>query len=153
MSTDTQWRATYDTGEAAAVRIVDDRAGTRPAPTRNADALADMTSASTGSRTGRWEPNHPNYVYFLTTEGRREEGEYGLNGAPTAVGSGRWAWQTSRSPMPVGRWTLLLNGSEVVGDTQTKMNKPDNMTIDAHGNLLIQEDPGNVDPPRPDRGL
>ena len=24
------------------------------------------------------------------------------------------------------------------------MNKPDNMAIDTHGNLLIQEDPGNV---------
>ena len=39
--------------------------------------------------------------------------------------------------------TLLLDGSESLGGTEPKLNKPDNVAIDRHGNILIQEDPGN----------
>jgi hypothetical protein len=39
--------------------------------------------------------------------------------------------------------TLLLDGSESFGGTEPKLNSPDNVAIDRHGNILLQEDPGN----------
>jgi hypothetical protein len=44
-------------------------------------------------------------------------------------------------PTAGGTITLLLDGKESIA-----LNKPDNMVIDTRGNLLIQEDPGNVNP-------
>jgi hypothetical protein len=140
VSTDTQWRATYGTGVAAAVRIVDND-WNQSGAAQNADALAEGLSLNR-IEDGHWDPNHPNDFYFLTTEGGQKEGT-GLNGRD---GGGLWRLRMAdiENPDAGGTLTLLLDGSEVIGDDEAKMNKPDNMTIDTHGNLLIQEDPGNV---------
>ena len=140
VSTDTQWRATYGKGVAAAVRIVDND-WNQSGAAQNADGLADGLSLNR-IEDGHWDPNHPNDFYFFTTEGGQKEGT-GLNGRD---GGGLWRLRMAdiENPDAGGTLTLLLDGSEVIGDGEAKMNKPDNMTIDTHGNLLIQEDPGNV---------
>ncbi len=90
---------------------------------------------------GHWDPKHRNDFYFLTTEGGEKSGT-GLDGRD---GGGLWRlrFKDIEHPFAGATLTLLLDGSQSLGATEPKFNKPDNMTIDRHGNLLIQEDPGN----------
>jgi hypothetical protein len=83
-----------------------------------------------------WDPSHPRDLYFLTTEG----GAGATPGVTGRDGGGLWRlrFDDIEHPQLGGTLTLLLDGSE-----EPKLNKPDNMTIDGTGNLLIQEDPGN----------
>ena len=143
VSTDTEWRATYGTGVAAPVRIVDNEWNQSGAG-QNADALADGLSLNR-IEDGYWDPQHPNDFYFLTTEGGQNNGE-----SPSSLlyrdGGGLWklSWEDIEDPDAGATLTLLLDGSEDLGAGEAKMHKPDNMAMDTHGNLLIQEDPGNV---------
>jgi hypothetical protein len=86
---------------------------------------------------GHWDPRHPNDYYFVTTEGGK--GADVPTGATGRDGGGLWRmrWEDIEHPELGGTLTLLLDGSE-----EPLLNKPDNMAIDRHGNLLIQEDPG-----------
>lgn len=76
---------------------------------------------------GAWDPQHPNDYYFVTTDQQGASGKGGL-------------WKASftdrNNPALGGTLTLLLDSSEGVFF-------PDNMTIDQHGHIIIQEDPGN----------
>ena len=54
----------------------------------------------------------------------------------------RLRWDDIEDPTAGGTLTLLLDGSETPPGGP-KLNKIDNLTIDTHGNALIQEDPGN----------
>jgi hypothetical protein len=60
-------------------------------------------------------------------------------------GGGLWRlrFDDIEHPAAGGSLQLLLDGDESLGTDEPLMNKPDNMGIDSHGNLLIQEDPGN----------
>jgi hypothetical protein len=140
VSTDAQWRATYGKGVPAPVDL----------------ALVDWNQAGAALNTqakavglslnriedGHWDPNHPSDYYFFTTEGGVTGGT-GLNSFDTG-GLWRLRFANIENPSAGATLTLLLDGSEVISATEPKLNKPDNMTIDTHGNLLIQEDPGNV---------
>ncbi len=55
-------------------------------------------------------------------------------------GGGLWRlrFDSIEHPERGGTLELLLDGTE-----PPYLSKPDNMTIDTHGHLLIQEDPGN----------
>jgi hypothetical protein len=82
----------------------------------------------------------PNDYYFVTTEGGATDGI----GLDARDGGGLWrlSFEDIENPTAGATLTLVLDGSELIRFGEPKMNKPDNMTIDRHGNVLIQEDPG-----------
>jgi Bacterial protein of unknown function (DUF839) len=92
---------------------------------------------------GEFDPLDPNVFYFLTTEGSPANPPE----TPARDGGGLWrmTFDDIDDPLAGGELELLLDGTESIYSAvggESKMNKPDNMTIDRHGNLLIQEDPG-----------
>ena len=92
---------------------------------------------------GFWDPDDRDRFYFVTTEGGDTTP---LNpGDPARDGGGLWRLEFNDVDRPLlgGKLTLLLDGTEAIGPGEPGMNKPDNMTIDDRGNVLIQEDPGN----------
>jgi hypothetical protein len=106
---------------------------------QNREAAAEGLSLNR-PEDGEWDPRHPNDYYFLTTEGGK--GADVPTGTTGRDGGGLWRmrWEDIEHPELGGTLTLLLDGSEA-----PFLNKPDNTTIDRHGNLLIQEDPGGND--------
>lgn len=136
---DPSWRATYGTGVAAAVALREvpwDATGAA----QNADAKAEGLALDR-IEDGHWDPRHPNDLYFVTTEG----GDTTTTFPYTRDGGGLWRLRFTDIEQPSlgATLTLLLDGSEEITPGAPKLNKPDNMAIDRHGNLLIQEDPGN----------
>ena len=139
VSTDADWRATYDTGEPAPVTLVN-------IPWSLPGALQNSMAKTLGLslnriEDGHWDPRNRNDFYFLTTEGGEKDGV----GLDSRDGGGLWRlrFDDIDKPFDGATLTLLLDGSQDLGPDEPKFNKPDNMTIDRHGNLLIQEDPGN----------
>ncbi len=136
-ATDPVFRAKHAKGEA--VRFI-----VAPVNWDNADGNAQNFEArEKGISLNRiedahWDPSHPSDLYFLTTEGGKgadtPTGRFGRDGG----GLWRLRFDDIEHPELGGTLTLLLDGSEA-----PKLNKPDNMTIDGTGDLLIQEDPGN----------
>lgn len=111
---------------------------TKSGAAQNTEALADGTTFNR-IEDGAFDPRNPNDYYFLTTEGGdTAQAEPGV----TRDGGGLWRLRYDDVSRPElgGTVTLLLDGTEA-----PFLNKPDNMTIDAHGNLLMQEDPGGND--------
>jgi hypothetical protein len=135
VATDAQFRATIGKGKPAAFDLsnVDwDQSGAR----QNAEAAADGLSLNR-IEDGVWDPRHPDTYYFLTTEGGdTTPAEPGV----TRDGGGLWkvVFEDIERPELGGTIELLLDGSEA-----PHLNKPDNLDLDAQGNLLLQEDPGN----------
>jgi secreted PhoX family phosphatase len=111
---------------------------TRSGAAQNAEALTDGTTFNR-IEDGAFDPRNPNDYYFLTTEGGdTAQAEPGV----TRDGGGLWRLRYDDVSRPElgGTVTLLLDGTEA-----PFLNKPDNMAIDAHGDLLMQEDPGGND--------
>lgn len=138
VTNDATWRSTYGKGVPAPVSLTN-------VPWSLTGALQNSLATTGGLslnriEDGTWDPRHPNDFYFLTTEG----GQTGGTGLDARDGGGLWRLRFKDIDKPfAGAWlTLLLDGSESLGGTEPKINKPDNLGIDRHGNLLIQEDPG-----------
>jgi Bacterial protein of unknown function (DUF839) len=92
---------------------------------------------------GAFNPENKNEYFFLTTEG----GDKTAASTGSRDGGGLWklTYADVEHPELGGTLELLLDGSESWGTGESRVNKPDNMTIDEAGNLLIQEDPGGND--------
>jgi secreted PhoX family phosphatase len=141
VSTDAQWRTKFDKNPARVDLAAIDWNQTGAA--QNTQAVSAGLNLNR-IEDGHWDPNHPNDFYFLTTEGGVN------NGLPSTSidfrdGGGLWRlrFDDIEHPAAGGSLQLLLDGDESLGTDEPLMNKPDNMGIDSHGNLLIQEDPGN----------
>lgn len=92
---------------------------------------------------GAFDPKNPKDFYFVTTESNKDPGATAPNPAtPTVTRDGGALWKLTFSditnPLAGGTITMLLDGSE-----PPYLSKPDNIAVDAAGNVLIQEDPGN----------
>ncbi|MEI6363956.1 MAG: alkaline phosphatase PhoX [Actinomycetes bacterium] len=135
VTNDAQYRAAY--GKGADVPVVLNAINTTVnGKAQNAEALGKGISLNR-IEDGSFDPKNPNDYYFLTTEGG--------NTAPVTPGvsrdgGGLWLLRFSdvNQPSLGATLTLLLDGSEA-----PFLSKPDNMTIDREGNIVIQEDPGD----------
>ena len=92
---------------------------------------------------GAFDPKKPNDFYFVTTESNKDPKATAPNPATPAVardGGALWRLRFTdvANPSKGGTLEMLLDGSE-----EPFLSKPDNMTVDPAGNVLIQEDPGN----------
>jgi hypothetical protein len=129
VSSDADFRDAYGKGTAAEFDLAEvdwDQSGSR----QNDDAEADGLTLFR-IEDGTWDPRRPGTFYFTTTEG-------GAATTPTRDGGGLWklTFEDIEQPQRGGTIELLLDGSE-----PPHLNGPDNVDIDASGNLLIQEDP------------
>lgn len=142
VSTDAQFRATYGKGTPAPVAFGagEEIDWTKSGTAQNTQAAAKGLSLNR-IEDGTFDPNNKNNYYFTTTEG----GSTSPSPNEPAVsrnGGGVWKlhFNDVEHPERGGTLTLLLDGSEA-----PYLNKPDNVTLDDEGNLLIQEDPGGND--------
>lgn len=89
---------------------------------------------------GAWDPSNPNDYYFVTTGNSQSAAQLAKGGK-----GGLWkmSFTDRTNPALGGTLTLLLDGTEGAGPN-TAMYMPDNLTIDAAGHIVIQEDPGNT---------
>ncbi len=140
-TTDAAFRAAYPVGTKAPFSLQDiewDQSGAK----QNAEAVAEGGLALNRIEDGAFNPANKNEYFFVTTEGGDK--------TPAATGSrdGGGLWKLTyvdvEQPQLGGTLELVLDGSQTWGDG-IRTNKPDNMTIDRAGNLLIQEDPGGND--------
>ena len=94
---------------------------------------------------GAFDPNNPNDYYFVTTESNKDPRATAPNPAtPSVTRDGGALWRVRftdvKNPLAGATITMLLDGSEA-----PYLSKPDNIEVDAAGNVLIQEDPGSND--------
>ena len=136
-TTDAQFRATYGKNNPAPVGL-SEIDWTKSGSAQNVEAKAEGLGLNR-IEDGAFDPRHPNDYYFNTTEGGDQTAHPEVGGA-VRNGGGLWrlSFKDLERPELGGTLTLLLDGSEA-----PFLNKPDNMTIDDRGNLLLQEDPGN----------
>jgi hypothetical protein len=84
---------------------------------------------------GAWDPNNPADFYFLTTD-RFDQVKVGTGSQVGRSRLYRLRFTDIANPTLGGTIAAVLDGTEIG-------NMMDNMNIDKHGHVFIQEDPGN----------
>lgn len=140
-ATEAGYRATYAKGQEVGVEF-------REVQTQANGVDQNYFASSVGTslariEDGSFDPNHPNDYYFITTESNKDVNATKVDPAlPLQSRDGGALWRLRfkdvKNPLAGATVTMLLNGTEA-----PYMNKPDNLEVDAFGNILIQEDPGN----------
>ena len=108
--------------------------------------VGTLSTGFTRVEDGAFDPKHPNDYYFVTTQSNKWESAVALNPATPDVtsrdGGALWRlrFKNVNEPLKGATLEMLLDGSEWI-----YANKPDNLTIDNFGHILIQEDPGGND--------
>lgn len=103
-----------------------------------------QTNGTTFSRIedGEWDPKNPNVYYFLTTESNKDPLATAPNPSIPVSRDGGALWKMTfadaMDPFKGATIEMLLNGTEPI-----YLNKPDNLSVDENGYILLQEDPGN----------
>ncbi len=82
---------------------------------------------------GAWDPKHPNDFYFVVTA------SFGANSKLY-----RLHFNDPANPAAGGVVDQLLDGTEN-GGTSERFHMLDNIAVDQHGHIVMQEDPGNQD--------
>jgi hypothetical protein len=99
------------------------------------DAASDTLGVTELARPedGAWDPTRPNDFYFVTT---------GASGQTARLY--RLSFDSVKDPTG-GRIELVVDSKDLVGTDGETARSFDNLTVDADGNVLVQEDPGGVE--------
>jgi len=137
---DTDIRASVAKGTPISVKFnpVDN---TVDGSSQNFEALLGGTTMSR-LEDGVFDPSSPNDFYFTTTESSGDAKATKANPATPKIkrdGGALWRLRFNDVTKPLlgANLTMILDGSEA-----PYLNKPDNLEIDALGNIFIEEDPG-----------
>ncbi|MBC7463374.1 MAG: DUF839 domain-containing protein, partial [Actinobacteria bacterium] len=139
--TDSAFRAAKKIGEKVQVGFNEISTDPRFANFANQSQSAGTSFARIED--GEWDPNNSNVYYFLTTESNKDPLATAPNPALPGVsrdGGALWklTFKDAKNPFAGAEIEMLLNGSESIF-----LSKPDNLTVDESGYILIQEDPGS----------
>ncbi len=137
---DTDIRASVQKGTPIVVRF-NEVDNTVDGSTQNFEALLGGTTMSR-LEDGVFDPSSPNDFYFTTTESSGDANATKANPATPKIkrdGGALWRLRFNdvTKPLSGANLTMILDGSEA-----PYLNKPDNLEIDALGNIFIAEDPG-----------
>jgi hypothetical protein len=141
IANDNDFRKAYGKGKAAPISFKEiDWQKSGAAQNQAARALGTVLARV---EDGAFDPKNPNDFYFVTTESNKDPKATAPNPAtPTVTRDGGALWKLTftdvKNPLAGGTISMLLDGSEA-----PYLSKPDNLTVDGSGNVLIQEDPGN----------
>ncbi len=140
VDSDAEFRSTYGKGTPVRIDLGPEEQvdWDQPGSAQNAEA-SSKGLALNRIEDGTFDPSHPSDYYFVTTEGSPGTVP-GTNPPVSRDGGGLWRlrYDDVERPWLGGTLTLLRDGTEA-----PFLNKPDNVTMDKRGHLLIQEDPGN----------
>jgi hypothetical protein len=87
---------------------------------------------------GHWDPDHPGEFYFVTTD-RFDQTKDGVGSQIGRTRLWRLHFTDITDPALGGTIEMLLDG------TEPGTNMFDNITLDRHGHIVIQEDPGSAE--------
>lgn len=144
MASDTEFRTTV--GKGVEKNVIFNEYNTDATAAIQNSYAGTLSTGFTRVEDGAFDPKNPNDYYFVTTESNKDVKATALdpNNPDVTKRDGGALWRLRfkdiNNPLKGATIKMLLDGSEA-----PYLNKPDNLTIDSLGHILIQEDPGEND--------